>query len=899
MAKKIILLSDGTGNSAAKVWRTNVWRMFQAIDLKGDKQIAAYDDGVGTSSFLPLAILGGAFGVGLKRNVIELYKFLCRNHQQGDQIYGFGFSRGAFTIRVLIGLVLNQGLVKFTDEADLHSKAKMAYRAYRHERYSPWNLQYPFRLIAVLYDRYLRQYRAKQRPIDEIEFLGLWDTVAAYGLPVVEMTRGVDKWLWPLELPDQGFKDVKKARHALAIDEERQTFFPVLWNETNQNTKPSGASRSTRDEQLLQVWFSGVHSNVGGGYPDDAMANVSLAWMLAEAKATGLEFKDLPDAEPDALLSTDSAKDKDGRLYDSRSGLGGYYRYGPRKIADFYTPMQKKNEKGQIVYRPVPKIHESVFGRIRNGAHFYAPIGLPGGYEIVTTTDVVPSSDPQRPYEPGVSFVEPNTQTLGEGGDTAVDRCADQEDVWDTVWRKRGIYFLTVFATGYLLTYPLYRDGYDFQEHYTPLRLVSDAVRLLGTFAPRFFNRWLDAYARDPFWFVACVALVVFLTVIGSKLAGSINDRMRSIWTKHLLRINTPPAAEGASWAVTPYIKGLLWAAPILYLFCYRWLGSGSLHWLSWLQLPSPFHEELLLCTSAPIRYVLIIFLGIYLLHWWAVRKLRRSWLYLGLLQLLRTHLLPAASALGILYLAVTVASHYLFDLGDSFGAFCKETPDLTNGTHGFSQTDRGKWVAEYPFDTSLGLCASTGVHVFSGGDRKYTVSVTRITKAEFDSLKSKSQSNFDPEAEPDQWTFAGTPSYMGGQPVGRLPAHKALMMSLLYPLKRTLDRPWGNIILRVGSTGSDEDFLDRTAPQQTENPQHNYVEYDVKSDTTSLSENLKPQRDGELFIYLNRPELPVPGFESAVADWVGNTGLAKVVITSSYEKKPPPEIPSASPGAK
>jgi uncharacterized protein (DUF2235 family) len=106
----IVLLSDGTGNSAAKVWRTNVWRLFQSLELKGSGQIAIYDDGVGTSSFLPLAILGGAFGWGLKRNVRELYKFLCRNYRDGDRIYGFGFSRGAFTIRVLIGLVLNQGL---------------------------------------------------------------------------------------------------------------------------------------------------------------------------------------------------------------------------------------------------------------------------------------------------------------------------------------------------------------------------------------------------------------------------------------------------------------------------------------------------------------------------------------------------------------------------------------------------------------------------------------------------------------------------------------------------------------------------------------------------------------------------------------------------------------------
>jgi uncharacterized protein (DUF2235 family) len=161
----------------------------------------------------------------------------------------------------------------------------------------------------------------------------VWDTVAAYGLPVDEMTRGVNDWLWPLELPNTEFnKKIVKARHALAIDDERATFHPVLWDENQTNTEPSGAARITSGEQLLQVWFTGVHSNVGGGYPDDSLANISLAWMMAEAKDAGLVFKDLLDAEPDALLSTESAKDKDGRLYDSRSGLGGYYRYSPRKF---------------------------------------------------------------------------------------------------------------------------------------------------------------------------------------------------------------------------------------------------------------------------------------------------------------------------------------------------------------------------------------------------------------------------------------------------------------------------------------------------------------------------------------------------------------------------------------
>ena len=104
----------------AKVWRTNVWRTFEALDLSGNDQVAFYDDGVGTSSFKPLAILGGAFGFGLRRNVIALYKFACRNYRDADdELFGFGFSRGAFTIRIVMGLIDSQGLVKADNEAEL------------------------------------------------------------------------------------------------------------------------------------------------------------------------------------------------------------------------------------------------------------------------------------------------------------------------------------------------------------------------------------------------------------------------------------------------------------------------------------------------------------------------------------------------------------------------------------------------------------------------------------------------------------------------------------------------------------------------------------------------------------------------------------------------------------
>src|SRR3954469_16085522 len=182
MVKNIILLSDGTGNSAGKVWRTNVWRVFEGLDLSDPQQVACYDDGVGTSAFKPLAILGGAFGWGLRRNVLTLYEFLCRNYQPGDRIYGFGFSRGAYTMRVVTGLALSQGIVKGATDEELHRNARLAYSEYRKEKFkSRWRVEALVRGIRSLFQRNAVPDVKVHKDDVEIAFLGLWDTVAAYG----------------------------------------------------------------------------------------------------------------------------------------------------------------------------------------------------------------------------------------------------------------------------------------------------------------------------------------------------------------------------------------------------------------------------------------------------------------------------------------------------------------------------------------------------------------------------------------------------------------------------------------------------------------------------------------------------------------------------------------------
>jgi uncharacterized protein (DUF2235 family) len=258
MSRNLIVLSDGTGNSAASQNKTNVWRLYEPLDIADGTQLAVFGDGVGTSSITFWRWLGMIFGIGVQRNVLNLYKFLCRHWKNGDKIWAFGFSRGAFTIRVLIGLINQQGLVSRQTEDELDRNARAAYRAYR-------EFAFPSKLPWVVAWRFFRGLVQKPlsgsvKPI-EIHFVGLWDTVAAYGLPIDELTTAVDKWVVPLKFDDKILPlcaNVSYARHALSLDDERRTFFPVLWDEP---VLLDGLG--VLPDRLQQVWFAGTHANVG------------------------------------------------------------------------------------------------------------------------------------------------------------------------------------------------------------------------------------------------------------------------------------------------------------------------------------------------------------------------------------------------------------------------------------------------------------------------------------------------------------------------------------------------------------------------------------------------------------------------------------------------------------
>jgi uncharacterized protein (DUF2235 family) len=664
---KIVVLSDGTGNSSAKVWRTNVWRTFELLDLTGSDQVAMYDDGVGTSSFLPLALLGGAFGWGLKRNVIDLYKFVCRNYpRNGDprpapKIYGFGFSRGAFTIRVLIGLILYQGLAPYYSEEDLHVRARSAYRAFRADKFhSVLRIETLFRAIRDaglwLLDKIMRRprpNRSENRDVEQIEFLGLWDTVAAYGLPIEEMTRGVSQWLWPLELPDRVLrKQIQKACHALSIDDERTTFHPVLWTERSfervteeQNgrrvekieerlervARRDNNIRLIKDERVSQVWFAGVHANVGGGYPDDALAYVPLYWIMKQAYESGIKFK-APPLEPDAFRKTLSGGDKDGRKYNSRAGVAGYYRYGPRKIADLCN-MPVSSRRGDIVEIETPKIHYTALQRLRSDSNAYAPIGLPKAYAVVDANG-------------NISFPSNN---IYETPDEAKARVLDQERVWNIVWLRRIVYFLTLAASFHLAAFWLFHNQIRSDEFDSSISLVSQFVRLVESFLPyQVVHWWTDYYATNPAWFVIGVLVLGVLIGFGSKLESKITDSMRFIWTQR---------------ATTATIE------------------SSGLHT--------------------------------------AIRDFRMSPPYQAVLRALKYHILPFLLAIFLVHIGAVTLNHLALNIIDPTGAFCQGT----DSEH-WDKLEKKNQVSAKPIHFSTkNMCFATGVFLLHGA--RYEVDIT------------------------------------------------------------------------------------------------------------------------------------------------------------------------------
>ncbi|MEM1227931.1 MAG: DUF2235 domain-containing protein [Planctomycetota bacterium] len=473
--KTIVVCSDGTGNVGGSTTPTNVWRIRQAIKKRnsaGELQVLIFQDGVGTSRFLPLQILGKALSLGITPNLESLYSQLIQAYRPGDRIFFFGFSRGAFTIRVLANLCNQCGLANCRDEngklytpSEITMLARRAVQAYKQRHVivecdqtvaDKFRQRYGLREDAIPVNdpslTKLREKLSEETGRVPIEFIGVWDTVASVGLPFENMTQATMKfWRWitsrsralrwahfaqlNLSRPtDQSWRhweddlhdDIQQAFHALSVDDERQAFKPVLWIEQKEELddmrRPTG--KIVRKQNVQQVWFAGMHANVGGGYGKDNLAYVSLSWMMRHAHNAGLDF------EESSLAEVADAMDELGIMGDSRSGLGMYYRYQPRLIAELSEEvglvdpsLESTSSSWPKESAWKPKIHDSVFRRIEFSSESYSPIGIPrfGCYDSIDHTPLRPDQDRSRSPKAMTSETVVEANVDGDRGSDSVE----------------------------------------------------------------------------------------------------------------------------------------------------------------------------------------------------------------------------------------------------------------------------------------------------------------------------------------------------------------------------------------------------------------------------------------------------------------------------------------------
>jgi len=292
--KRLVLCCDGTWNSADQErdgapCPTNVVKLAYRIAKRDSNipQIIYYDQGVGTGNLVD-RISGGALGEGLEDNIHDAYRFLVANYEPGDELYFFGFSRGAFTSRSIVGMIRKCGILGREHVQHYHD-AITVYRSDQHPNDpDPVALRTRYSVCG-----------AEDIPV---RFIGVWDTVGSLGIPLRglrALTRGKYQFH-----DTQLSGTVQRAYHALAVDEHRAPFEPALW-----------AYKPKPDQIVEQVWFCGAHSDVGGGYPEVALSDITLDWMIAKARDAGLAF------DQAALKAHEIRPRALGPLHNSKVGL--------------------------------------------------------------------------------------------------------------------------------------------------------------------------------------------------------------------------------------------------------------------------------------------------------------------------------------------------------------------------------------------------------------------------------------------------------------------------------------------------------------------------------------------------------------------------------------------------
>ena len=308
--KRIALFLDGTWNDPES--RTNVRRLFDSVDQSHGIQVAEYWKGVGTSWNDRLR--GGALGMGLTKNVRDAYEWLVQQYVDGDEIYLFGFSRGAYTARSIAGLIINCGLLRQGSGMSVED-VFARYEAGKNVR-TIYHLEHVESRDPSSLDSYERRLLDCSRRVP-IKFIGVWDTVGSLGIPWTEFP-GIGRGSYYF-LNTNISKLIEHAYHALALDEHRAPYAPTLWTKffpTNIEPTPPYCGLGQTVEQR---WFAGAHSNVGGGYGSgDSLSNIPLHWIQEKAHHCGLQFR------VKAAIGTDDFK---GAWRDSYAEfMNGFYR---------------------------------------------------------------------------------------------------------------------------------------------------------------------------------------------------------------------------------------------------------------------------------------------------------------------------------------------------------------------------------------------------------------------------------------------------------------------------------------------------------------------------------------------------------------------------------------------
>jgi uncharacterized protein (DUF2235 family) len=346
--RRLAIFLDGTWNTLNN--NTNVWRLKSLTSETADQRVY-YSQGVGTRR--GESARGGVSGWGIDDEIIEAYTWLIQNFDDGDEIFIFGFSRGAYTARSLSGLICKCGVLRLGAPLSIE-QLYARYRIYDAPTIRSL-LGKPLPADASIEEQWLTKY---SRPT-KVRFVGVWDTVGSLGLPVASAAGKIRKYRF---LDTHLRLDNDYAFHALALDEHRHNFEPTLWTRTVKSGQQAPPDRPI--VHVEQRWFVGAHGNVGGGYASDPLAQRPLKWLMDKAAGLGLVFR-----EPVVIDQTQTAPP----VTDSYSTFAyGLYRFVSRP---FYRPVGPPPDAGTAA--TTARINEtvdgSVFDRWRADATYRPP----------------------------------------------------------------------------------------------------------------------------------------------------------------------------------------------------------------------------------------------------------------------------------------------------------------------------------------------------------------------------------------------------------------------------------------------------------------------------------------------------------------------------------------------